>query len=356
MVFSRMQRCLMATLCMLSPSLCAAQQFVNGANFICFQVGEGFDTFPMSVNNSLTVTGYYINQAGVTGGFIRNADGEVITFAVAGSALTSPVAINAAGEIAGNTIDTKGNSYGFVRYANGSIATFNPGGNNPGATEMAGINEKGTVVGDYERINTVVPQHGFIRTVDGVITTFDVPGSDRTEPVGINAAGQVAGIYWSHGNDFPGGFVRFPDGDITTYPGVPVGINAAGYIAGWSFIPPYQGFVRFPGGSINSFVLPGEPDSLYMGINEAGFIFGNDLVLGPVIGSGRVADRQVYLRSPNGTMTSFGFPGSLYTMATSMNDSNVITGATDQGRDSFGFLRIPEAEQDEQGVLAKWEK
>ena len=108
-----------------------------------------------------------------------------------------------------------------------------------------------------------------------------------------------------------------------------------------------QGFVRFPGGSINSFVLPGEPDSLYMGINEAGFIFGNDLVLGPVIGSGRVADRQVYLRSPNGTMTSFGFPGSLYTMATSMNDSNVITGATDQGRDSFGFLRIPEAEQDQ---------
>ena len=353
MVFSRMQRCLMATLCMLSPSLCAAQQFVNGANFICFQVGEGFDTFPMSVNNSLTVTGYYINQAGVTGGFIRNADGEVITFAVAGSALTSPVAINAAGEIAGNTIDTKGNSYGFVRYANGSIATFNPGGNNPGATEMAGINEKGTVVGDYERINTVVPQHGFIRTVDGVITTFDVPGSDRTEPVGINAAGQVAGIYWSHGNDFPGGFVRFPDGDITTYPGVPVGINAAGYIAGWSFIPPYQGFVRFPGGSINSLVLPGTPD---VGINEAGFIFGNYGFLGPVTGSSRLLHLQVYLRSPNGTMTSFGFPGSLKTVATSMNDSNVITGATDQGRDSFGFLRIPEADKDEQGVLAKREK
>ena len=137
--------------------------------------------------------------------------------------------------------------------------------------------------------------------------------------------------------------MRSADEDITTYPGVPVGINAAGYIAGWSFIPPYQGFVRFPGGSINSLVLPGTPD---VGINEAGFIFGNDLVLGPVIGSGRVADRQVYLRSPNGTMTSFGFPGSLYTMATSMNDSNVITGATDQGRDSFGFLRIPEAEQD----------
>jgi hypothetical protein len=353
MAFSRMQRCLMATLCMLSPSLCAAQKLVNGANFICFQVGEGFDTFPMSVNNSLTVTGYYINQAGVTGGFIRNADGEVITFAVAGSALTAPVAINAAGEIAGNTIDTKGNSYGFVRYANGSIATFNPGGNNPGATEVAGINEKGTVVGDYELINTVVPQHGFIRTVDGVITTFDVPGSDRTEPVGINAAGQVAGIYWSHGNDFPGGFVRSADEDITTYPGVPVGINAAGYIAGWSFIPPYQGFVRFPGGSINSLVLPGTPD---VGINEAGFIFGNYGFLGPVTGSSRLLHLQVYLRSPNGTMTSFGFPGSLKTVATSMNDSNVITGAYDQGRDSFGFLRIPEADKDEQGVLAKREK
>jgi hypothetical protein len=129
----------------------------------------------------------------------------VITFAVAGSALTAPVAINAAGEIAGNSIDTKGNSYGFVRHANGSVATFNPGGNHPGATEVTGINEKGTVVGDYELINTVVPQNGFIRSVDGVITTFDVPGSDRTQPVGINAAGEIAGVYWSAGNDLPGG-------------------------------------------------------------------------------------------------------------------------------------------------------
>jgi hypothetical protein len=346
----------MATICMLSPSLCAAQQLVNGANFICFQVGEGFDTFPMSVNNSLTVTGYYINHAGVTGGFIRKGDGEVTTFTVAGSALTSPVAINAAGEIAGNSIDTKGNSYGFVRYANGSIATFNPGGNHPGATVVTGINEKGTVVGDYELTNTVFPQHGFIRSVDGVVTTFDVPGSDRTEPVGINAAGEIAGIYWFDGNVRAGGFVRSADGDITTYPGVPVSINAAGRIAGWSLLSPAvdQGFVRFPGGSIDSFVLPGEFNPPYMGINEAGFIFGNYLVLGP--GSSRLLDYQVFLRSPNGTMTLFGFPGSLYTVATSMNDSNVITGAYDQGRDSFGFLRIPEAEKDEQGFLAKGEK
>jgi hypothetical protein len=344
MVFSRMQRCLVATISVLSASLCTAQQLVNGANFISFQVGEGFQTFPMSVNNSLTVTGYYINQAGVTGGFIRNVDGEVTTFAVAGSALTSPVAINAAGEIAGNTIDTKGNSYGFARYANGSIATFDPGGTHPGATVVTGINNDGTIVGNYELTNTVFPQHGFIRSVDGTITTFDVPGSDRTEPVGINAAGEIAGIYWFNGNVQAGGFVRSADGDITTYPGVPVSINVAGYIAGWS-IPSNdvdQGFVRFPLGPINSFVPPaGQVLAPYMGINEAGSIFGNYYLLG------RLINYQVFLRSPNGSMTLFGFPGSSLTTATSMNDSDVITGTYTQGRDVFGFLRVPEAAQDE---------
>jgi hypothetical protein len=332
---------------MLGPSLCAAQQVPNdnGASFTSFQIGEDFATYPTSINGGLSVTGYYINKAGIQEGFMRSADGEVTTFSVAGSVLTSPVAINAAGEIAGRSVDANGNAYGFVRYANGSIATFLPGGNKPGATNVAGINKEGTIVGDYATTNTVSPQHGFIRSVDGAITTFDVPGSDRTEPVAINAVGEIAGIYWFDGNARPGGFVRSADGDIITfdfYPGIPVSINAGGSIAGWYVLASgaLQGFVRFPHGAINSFAAPGGLlEAPHMGINQAGSIFGNFYILGPLI------SYEVFLRSANGTMTSFEFPGSLHTTATSMSDSDVITGSYSMGSEVFGFLRIPVADQ-----------
>jgi hypothetical protein len=61
MSLSKILRCPIATMCMLSPLLCAAQQV--GVNFISFQV-EGMQTFPTSVNDSMIVAGYYINQIG----------------------------------------------------------------------------------------------------------------------------------------------------------------------------------------------------------------------------------------------------------------------------------------------------
>jgi hypothetical protein len=74
---SKSLRCLIATMCMFSPLLCAAQQ--AGVNFISFQAVEGMQTFPTSVNDSITVAGYYINQIGATEGFSRNADGSPST-------------------------------------------------------------------------------------------------------------------------------------------------------------------------------------------------------------------------------------------------------------------------------------
>jgi hypothetical protein len=334
---------LVVTLCMLSPLLCAAQQ--AGVNFISFQVPDAEQTLPMSVNDSLTVTGSYINQGEMTEGFFRNVEGDITTFTVPGSTLTSPVAINAAGEIAGNSLEGA-DFYGFVRYTNGSIARFNPGGKYPGFTYVAGINKEGTIVGSYAPSNGIPPEHGFIRSVNGTITTFDVPGSDRTQPVAINAAGEVAGIYYFDSNHLQGGFVRSADGNITTYSGTPVGINAGGSIVGWS-IPAGssgEGFVRFPQGAINSFGFqPGHIVFPYMGINEAGSIFANSSFGG------------FLLRSPNGTSTSFRVVGTSITTATSINDSDVITGnyslfsfvapGNYQLQCICGFLWMPQTDQ-----------
>jgi hypothetical protein len=338
MSLSKNRRCLIATMSILSPLLCAAQQ--AGVNFISFQAVEGMQTFPTSVNDSMTVAGYFINQIGATEGFFRNADGAVTTFMVSASTVTSPISINAANVIAGNFNDGFGDFSAFVRYASGSIATFSPGGKYPGFTYVAGINKEGVIVGDYGATDGLPPIHGFIRSVDGTILPFDVRGSDKTQPVAINAAGEIAGIYWfGTGDIYRGGFVRSADGNITTYPGIPQGINSEGDIAGWFLLASgfEDGFVRFPKGPINSFGFASPVFfSQYMGISEDGSIFGN--ILPP-------NSQQAFLRSADGTITPVLFPGASDTTAASINDSNVITGNYSQGRNVFGFLRIPQADQ-----------
>src|SRR5579864_205282 len=75
------------------------------------------------------------------------------------------------------------------------------------------------------------------------ITTFDVSGANCTDGVGINTAGTITGFYYVTNPDYYG-FVRAPDGTITTFGDVgtfPTGINARGWIAG--YVLPHS-FVR----------------------------------------------------------------------------------------------------------------
>ena len=340
MFFAKARRGWIATMCMLGPLLCPAQR--DGVHFISFRACEGVQTFPTSVNDSMTVAGYYVNQAGRTEGFFRSADGDVTTFVVPGNAVTSPVSINAGGEIAGNFNDGRDFS-GFLRDANGTIATFSPGGRFPGFTYVTGINKEGIIVGYYGATRGLPPMHGFIRGVHGTIDTFDVPGSDITQPVAINAAGEIAGVYYfGTGDIYRGGFVRSAAGDMTTYPGIPEAINARGDIAGWSFLSTgfEQGFVRFPEGAIDTFGFAAPAlFTQYMGINEVGSIIGNVYLGGPIV---------AFLRLADGTVSPIQFPGGVGTTAASINDWGVITGNYSRGRDVFGFLRTPGAAEQRQ--------
>jgi hypothetical protein len=74
---------------------------VSPALFTTFQVPGAVGTYPTSINDSETVTGYYTEPAGKQGGFVRSADGVIETFQVPGSILTEPVGINSAGEVVG---------------------------------------------------------------------------------------------------------------------------------------------------------------------------------------------------------------------------------------------------------------
>jgi len=63
--------------------------------------------------------------------------------------------------------------------------------------------------------------HGFVRYPDGNITTFDAPGAGTgafqgTLGEGINPAGEIDRYYYD-ANNVGHGFLRTPDGAITTF-------------------------------------------------------------------------------------------------------------------------------------------
>jgi len=69
---------------------------VNGeATYVSFSVPGALGTYPTAINASMEVTGYYNIAPEETRGFLREADGSISTFNVAGATSTQPQGINA---------------------------------------------------------------------------------------------------------------------------------------------------------------------------------------------------------------------------------------------------------------------
>ena len=79
------------------------------------------------------------------------------------------LSINDSGAVTGNE-----GSAGFIRTPDGLITTFHVTGDTFG-TRAASINADDAITGYYEDENRVT--HGYVRTADGTITTFDAPGA-----------------------------------------------------------------------------------------------------------------------------------------------------------------------------------
>jgi hypothetical protein len=352
---SPMRRGFVFLACLLCPALSFGQHPKPNFNrafayrFYYFQVPGANLTSPSSINDSLTITGSYSTLGGFTGGFVRTPYGQITTIDV-GKIYTGQLRINAAGEIAGIYEDVSGKSRGFIRSETGSITKFNPGGP-AGSTTVTDINDGGTVVGIYLPTNTDPPSYAYLRAPDGTITTFTVPGGSSVFPWSINALGEVTGNYYYDNDTQVGGFVRSPGGLITTFAYsagvVPLAINRAGAATGW-YGPPvgnFAGFARQPDGTITPFSMPAEGaiDTLYMGLNDAGFIAGSYTIVesgSPVQGPGEYL--YGFVRSPQGVLSSFAVPGAGSTTAVAINNSNVVTGWSDSVTNPGGFIRIPE--------------
>jgi len=131
-LFERTTHALTA-LCLLTLIVFSAQPAAVAAEatYLIIQVPGALSTFPMSINNSIAVTGYYITSPSTAAGFIRNSDGTLTTFNIAGALWTEPESINDSGDVTGFYEKVAGVAHGFTRDANGRIATFDPSPQGP---------------------------------------------------------------------------------------------------------------------------------------------------------------------------------------------------------------------------------
>jgi hypothetical protein len=82
---------------------------------------------------------------------------------------------------------------GFVRFSDGSFsAPIVDPNDTVGFTQARGINNSGTVCGDYGTSDA--NSHGFFLS-GGTFTEYDVPGALSTDVFGINDAGDFTGTF-----------------------------------------------------------------------------------------------------------------------------------------------------------------
>ncbi len=198
--------------------------------------GAGTTTFPQgttpeALNPPGVVAGIDTDSGNFSSGFLRDRHGSFTTFVAPGPLSTffplAPVffsipdlSINPEGETAGSYFQTiSGNPFGgnytvFVRTADGTLTTFFAADYPPCCiwSFPTGISPAGTIAGVFNDGNNI--NHGFVRNVDGTVTTFDVPGAGTgpiqgTVPLGITPSDVIMGFY-TDTNNVNHGFLRIP--------------------------------------------------------------------------------------------------------------------------------------------------
>ena len=209
---------------------------------------------PPGINPAGAVAGTFDGSGpGLTGahGFLRTKDGVFTTIDVAGASFTEVLDINASGVIVGDFCNPTTCFTGFLRAPDGSITPIRTPGGGCGAESIpTGITPGGAVVGQTSTPNCKVGL-GYLRMPDGTITRFGISGASTFEALAIDPATVITGYVVT---DAFHGFQRARDGVIATFdvPGsfgtVGFEINTAGVIVGSSFDASgaLHGFARLP--------------------------------------------------------------------------------------------------------------
>jgi hypothetical protein len=168
-----------------------------------------------------TIMGSYFDSNFVIHGFLRTIDGTFTTFDAPNATAfffggTMPASINDSGIVTGFYFDTTQNSElrVFLRASNGVFSSFATPqlGSFGGA---ASINLSGAVAGNVQ--NTVCTSVSctnvpisFLRAANGTVSSVNDPEAVQgTAVIGINAAGEIIGVY-SDVNNVQHGFLEKP--------------------------------------------------------------------------------------------------------------------------------------------------
>jgi probable HAF family extracellular repeat protein len=249
-----------------------------------------------------------------------------------GANTTAPRGINNAGQIVGG--DT---SNGGFLLKNGVFTSINIPGT---CTAPAGINSQGQIVGYFDASDCTENPQGFIYS-GGAFTTINVPGALATEPNGINDSGTIVGQFFPQTGALQG-FI-YSSGTYTTlsFPGAAStgarGINNTGQIAG--FYTDASGanhaFI-YTGGTFHNLFASECQSSVAYGINSFAQIVG--YCDGRAYVYSFATHAYVFFKDPDG----FG-SGSYGTLPFGINDSGRVAGyyAADNSGDLNGFLAVP---------------
>jgi len=308
---------------------------------------------PKQIFNSILAVLFVFPLMGAFAQQAANSDFiEVITtFDYPGTGnLTEPQKINDQGDIVGIYLDSNLVSRGFVRFSDGSFsAPIVEPNDTVGFTQARGINNSGTVCGDYASSDG--NEHGSFMS-GGTFTEYDIPGALSTNVLGINDAAGFAGTFSLTGiNGIFQAFVSV-GGTITSFsfPGAlssfAYGINnskqlVVGYYIDRSGIP--HGYYRDANGVLHFPIdPPGSVGTVLFGVNERNWVVG------------RYADSSgvthgLFFVPPNQFFT-FDYPGTTFTSLGGINTQGLICGRyVDASGIAHGLLAragsIPSADQ-----------
>jgi hypothetical protein len=228
--------------------------------------------------------------------------------------------------------------WSLCAHAKATYTTFDPPDSEQ--TEPTSISN-GVITGYYYN----GPAYGFVRAPDGTITTFAPTASVNTFANAINGTGAITGYYVDNSNASHG-FLRSVDGTITSLDVKQAdnteawSISDKGEIAGLYYDGSLQpngcwnqchAFLRNAKGRIITFEPSGSTDSWSSQINDHG-----------VVAGGYIDGSQVqhgFVRTPDGTIMTFDPPGSTLTYTATINNKGAIAGSYFDAAGQHAYVR-----------------
>ena len=274
-------------------------------NFKTFAVANSGNLGVEAINDNKVIVGYLSILSGSPtlgpfSGFQRSRNGAVTPIADPAdgtNTFTEALGINDEGTVVGEFFDSSANQFsGFFEEA-GVFTTYNLPGLSPGSTTgIEGINERGDICGFYLDSSNFTILNSFVVTEDGQITKFSLsPVTNFTQAVAINNRDVVVGTLEDASGIFHG-FIRQPDGTVTV--------------------------ITVP----NSSTTPGLGTTT-LGINEDGWISGHF--------------------PPGGRFFQIDVPGATSTAGGGINNEGIVVGHYNIGAAEFGYIATPQEEDDE---------